>query len=170
VLQLDQAGVIVREIRGKRTFAIELLEDVDEPVSADPDRLRPDIPRLEEEAEHTRPTPNLGVDVDELARALLAEVMAVWNRPHETQQAQQRLSQVLEDNQALRARASRLEEDKVQLQDRMAALNNEVRGLRQRVQTAEANTQVVLARNGSVVDEEVRKRLARFMEERPSSR
>jgi hypothetical protein len=173
VFDLDQAGVIVREIRGKRTFAIELLED--EPVSdddvslADPDRLRPDIPRLEEEAEHVRPTPDLGVDVDELARALLAEVMSVWSRPHETQQTQQRMGQLLEDNQVLRKRAAQLQEDKVQLQDRTNALNNEVRGLRQRVQTAEANTQAALAKNGRVVDEEVRKQLARFMQERPGT-
>ena len=159
VSRMADRGVVTRDVRGRRTFAIQLMTALSVVEDDGPDDDDDGVPM----------PVAAGVDVDALAVSLLAEVMEKWNRPYAFAEQAERLAGLLEDNRVLRTKLGQKDDELARQGDRVRALVNEVRGLRQRVTTAEANAQAALAKNGRVIDMEVRKHVDRFMREAPGA-
>lgn len=161
LLSMEELGMLTRDIKGKRTFAIKLIAEPEPPKEPEPysPEVQEPVPEPLDLAEQARVPDDLNYPV--LAVALLEAVTDVLSRP-EPEDMKVRLGQTLEENTRLR--------DKLRAaQDTLRAVEAERDGLRQRKQVLEANIERML--NGSEHDAgRSRRNLERFMQERPARR
>lgn len=177
---LEEQGFVAREVSGKRTFEIVLcaLPDkvriemlgvptafVSAPVAEEPTQVTTlaDLPpfptaHMLSLVQTTPPEPD-AIDYARLADELLRTAAEVIDRPHLDGIVKVRLADTLEENQRLKARLRVIEDENI-------ALKNEASGLRRAKVTLEENLKAAIRGGGRVVDGEVGKRIARFMNER----
>lgn len=174
--QMDKDGLIVRHVNAKQCYEIivgdvpenwkshiAILVERDTPVEA------PAAAEEEEEQAPLAPGAPLPrnsvviqehVDHAELAAEILKQAIDAALAPQQTAVDRRRLSDTLEENGRLRSKLAVAE-------DTIRSLTSERDGLRQQKHTIQSNLDKALKDNGKVVDGEVRKRVERFMQERP---
>jgi hypothetical protein len=158
--QMEAQGDIVRDVRGKRCYAIALNGKY-------AGELKVSVIPTEPEPDDEPELPPAAINYNVLAQALLAETVAVWNKPMEFSELREKLHEAREEAGRWRSRAR---EDAMKLrtaEDKLKAQTTEIKGLRERARMAEDNLKTVLDSGRTVIDEEVRKRVDKFMRERP---
>lgn len=163
---MERQGVITREVRGKRTFRIMLVdgvvvEKVIEHMYETPLTLVP-VPEIEPDPVPD-PVPASVFDYPQLADALLTRVSQLIGQDGKRPKYDDlltRLHTLTEDRARLTTRAELAEE-------LAAARGKELEGVRGRLRVAEANIAKMLKGGRRGVGEETRKTIERFMQERP---
>ena len=177
--KLADAGQVVREVRGRRTFMLCLpgMESApSQPPPPQPEPAEPEAsahdgagaPQTESPADGARePTGETPIDYGELALALLSRVAKIVGAPDE---AKERLAETLVDNERWRQKVRGLEIQVEEVERSRRAVVRERDGLRLRVKTLEDNLQATVKSESRIVDAEVTKRIDRFMRERPNAK
>lgn len=175
LVRMERDGLIKNERPTKRTctrisldvlppgWPVPPLSVVSEEPSA-PDIAPDPSSATEVNGEATGATP------DEVATAILARVAEILSRPdsgsintflkQERDEMAARLSATLDEN-------TRLRRERSQTGELVRAKNQEILGLRQRLQQAEANLRTVMRQGNAAVSHEVQREIAKFMREAP---
>lgn len=156
--RLESGGFIRRNMTGRKVYGIELVAAMPEPEPEPPPEPEPE--------------PELAAlsDPHAVAAALLAHVLDVIEGPRVAAIDARRLSDALEENARLRAYLKNNDAVSLRDQKRIEGQSIQIKNLEARIRTLEANLEAATRDVKHVVDEEVRSRLATFMQERPQLR
>jgi regulator of replication initiation timing len=170
---MEEQGLVEREIRGKRTYAVILKGTVAQPTTSSPmgevlasqdGGQGSDVP-----SPHPGPSQEAegmgqrdGLDYRLLADALLVRVAEVIDTKSDQAELNQRLANLLADREKFRRQVAEIGED-------LAVVKSERDGLRKRLRQAEENIQTMLdPRNKVGLGDRHRRALERFMQARPA--
>lgn len=170
LVALETEGLIDREVDGRRTMAVHLVQVPDDDRDAVTQWLTRHSPTEDTTGAETEPlyvhdvVPPPAYSAATVADALLSKVLEMVSAPDATardlQQAQRRLYDAVEESGRLRKQLQRASDD-------LSAVLAERDGLRQRLRIAEDNAKTVIGEHSRVVDAEVNKRLGAFMAAKP---
>lgn len=158
---LEDKGLIVREIRGRRCYEIVFVDGGDYLELAPPTTA----PTQQEQLELAPPEPatNGAIDYDILAVSLLEQVVEILLRPAEFETNQQALHEAREQSQKYK----RLFNDE---QSENSLLQRRNRELTVELSQVKDNLARVMRDKGKAISHETQRALDRVMRERPSTK